>query len=218
MVSMDTWIGEGFPATFCPMSADHRPYHHGNLREALLGAAETLLERSGVQGLALRELGRELGVSHSSAQRHFADRQALLDALAERGFERLGAALAAAVASRAASFDERLRRLAHAHIGFALQHPVLARWMFEARSRAGAPASLLEASGRALSPASTIFEDGQAAGEVVAGHPEHLGLAGFAAMQGLVAISAGGRFNDVPLQALVDGMVERLVLGLQPRP
>lgn len=200
------------------MSADRRPYHHGNLREALLGAAETLLERRGVQGLALRELGRELGVSHSSAQRHFADRQALLDALAERGFERLGAELAAAVADRLAGFDERLRRLAHAHIDFALRHPALARWMFEARSRTGAPAFLLEASDRALSSASTIFEDGQAAGDVVAGDPEHLGLAGFAAMQGLVSISTEGRFNGVPLNALVDGVVERIVLGLRPRP
>ena len=198
-------------------SDQSQPYHHGKLREALLAAAETLMESRGVQGLALRELGRELGVSHSAAQRHFADRQALLDALAERGFERLGDELAAAVAHRA-GFDERLRRLAHAHVGFALRHPALARWMFEARSRTGAPASLLEASDRALSPASSVLEDGQAEGEVVAGDPEHLGLVGFAAMQGLVAISADGRFNDVPLQALVDGMVNRIISGLRPRP
>lgn len=218
MLSMDTWIGDGFPGMSSGMAADRsRPYHHGSLREALLGAAETLLEMRGVQGLALRELGRELGVSHSSAQRHFADRQALLDALAERGFEQLGGELAAAVGDQAAGFHERLLRLAHAHVGFALRHPALARWMFEAKSRIGAPVSLLEASERAFLPASIIFKDGQAAGEVVTGDPEHLGLVGFAAMQGLVAISASGRFNDVPLQVLVDGMIERVVLGLRPR-
>lgn len=200
------------------MSADRtRPYHYGNLRVALLDAAEMLVESRGIQGLSLRELGRELGVSHSAAQRHFTDRQALLDALAERGFERMGSELAAAVADRAAGFDDRLRRLAQAHIGFALRHPVLARWMFDARSRVDAPASLLEASERALSSASVVFEDGQAAGDVVAGDPEHLGLAGFAAVQGLIAISAAGRFNGVPIDGLVGGMVERIILGLRPR-
>ena len=63
-----------------------------------------------------------------------------------------------------------------------------------------------------------VFQDGQAMGAVVAGDPEHLGLVGFAAMQGLVAISTNGRLDDVPLQTLVDGMVERIILGLRPRP
>ena len=72
-------------------AARSRSWHNGNLREALLQAAESLVEAGDVQGLTLRELGRKLGVSHTSAQRHFADRQALLDALAERGFERFGA-------------------------------------------------------------------------------------------------------------------------------
>ena len=89
--------------------------------------------------------------------------------------------------------------------------------MFEATNRADAPAALLEASRKALSPASSIFEDGQAAGEVVPGDPAYLGLAGFAAMQGLVAVSNNGRFNGVPLHTLVDGMVDNIILGLRPR-
>ena len=68
-----------------------RPYHHGNLRSALLAAAERTVRERGVQDLSLRELAREIGVSHGAPRRHFPDRQALLDALAESGFERLGA-------------------------------------------------------------------------------------------------------------------------------
>ena len=66
-----------------------RPYHHGNLRGALLDAAERTVRERGVQALSLRELAREIGVSHGAPRRHFPDRQALLDALAESGFERL---------------------------------------------------------------------------------------------------------------------------------
>src|SRR5919202_1039639 len=78
------------------MVVSTRPYHHGNLRSALLAAAEGALARG--EELSLRSLAREVGVSHAAPRRHFADKQALLDALAEDGFERLGAALAAATA------------------------------------------------------------------------------------------------------------------------
>ncbi|MCL7021084.1 TetR family transcriptional regulator, partial [Vibrio vulnificus] len=68
-------------------------YHHRNLRATLLEAAERSLRENGAEQLSLRELAREAGVSHAAPRRHFADRQALLDALAESGFARLGAEL-----------------------------------------------------------------------------------------------------------------------------
>ncbi|BBB00296.1 putative TetR family transcriptional regulator [Actinacidiphila reveromycinica] len=74
-----------------------RPYHHGHLRAALLAAAERTLRESGAEQISLRDLARQVGVSHAAPSRHFRDRQALLDALAEVGFARLGAEIAAAV-------------------------------------------------------------------------------------------------------------------------
>ena len=76
------------------LQTDRRPYHHGNLPEALLRAAEAALEARGSSMLSLRELSRVVGVSHTSPRRHFADKQALLDALARTGFQRLDATLA----------------------------------------------------------------------------------------------------------------------------
>ena len=67
-----------------------RPYHHGNLRSELLACAERALREGGLAQLSLRELARQAGVSHAAPRRHFADKQALLDALAQDGFERLG--------------------------------------------------------------------------------------------------------------------------------
>src|SRR5213592_1296667 len=74
-----------------------RSYHHGNLRAALLEGAERMLAERGSGELSLRELAREVGVSHAAPRRHFPDRQALLDALAEAGFARLGSELRTAV-------------------------------------------------------------------------------------------------------------------------
>lgn len=175
------------------------------------------MDVQGDRALSLRELGRQLGVSHTSAQRHFADRRALLDAVAARGFDHLGGVLAEAAADRGGDFQARLVRLAQAHIGFALQRPALFKWMFEAASWSDAPASLRAASHRALSHAGVIIRDGQDAGEVVAGDPEHLGLASFAAVQGLVSMSVGGRFSGRPLDELAPGVIERIILGLRPR-
>ena len=90
--------------------------------------------------------------------------------------------------------------------------------MFEAKHRPDAPRELLEASDRAFSQAWVLFRQGQASGSVVAGDPEQLGLVGFAAMQGLIAISANGSFMGAPLDTLVGGVIERVILGLRPRP
>ena len=86
-----------------------RTYHHGNLRAALLDEAERSLSRRGASELSLRELARAVGVSHAAPRRHFPDKQALLDALAEDGFERLGRVLRDALAAAGPAFDARLR-------------------------------------------------------------------------------------------------------------
>src|SRR5665811_739439 len=106
-------------ATLAPM--DTRPYHHGNLRTALLAQAEHTVRERGVSELSLRELAREVGVSHAAPRRHFPDRQALLDALAVAGFDRLGTELRAALESAGESFQDRLQATAAAYIQFAVE-------------------------------------------------------------------------------------------------
>ena len=206
------------PCKLVRMKAPARPYHHGNLREALLEGAESALESGSAARLTLRELSRALGVSHTSPRRHFADKQALLDALAQRGFERFGASLGRAAKDRGQGFDARLTKLARAHVAFALKHPALFALMFEAKHRPGAPAELLAASERALVRPAAIFTEGQASGASVPGDPARLGLVAFAALQGLIAISTRGKIKGIALDVLVGEVIERIILGLRPRP
>ncbi len=195
-----------------------RPYHHGHLREALLRAAEHALESSGgIQSISLRELSRELGVSHTSPRRHFADKQALLDALALRGFERFEETLGRAARQDGLDFKGRLTKLARAYVGFALKHPALLGLMFEAKHRPDAPRELLEASERAFGHAHTTFMEGQTSGEVVQGDPWRLSIVIFSALLGLVSISDNGKFKGIPLDRLVGDVIERIILGLRPR-
>ncbi|MGB8331188.1 MAG: TetR/AcrR family transcriptional regulator [Polyangiales bacterium] len=111
------------------MARPKKAYHHGELSEALLGAAEVLLEQKGPTGLSLRKLGRQLGVTPGAPYRHFQDKDALLAALATGGFQRLRQMMLAAQ-DGAASPKDRLRGAGVGYIEFASQHPELFRLMF----------------------------------------------------------------------------------------
>ncbi|MBV8586312.1 MAG: TetR/AcrR family transcriptional regulator [Verrucomicrobia bacterium] len=199
------------------MQSNPRPYHHGNLREALLSAAEAALEARGAAALSLRELSRAVGVSHASPRRHFSDKQGLLDALALTGFQRFDAKLAQAAKGRARDLNARIVRTAQAYVEFVLQHPALWALMFAAKHRTGAPQDILAASDAAFSHLPAILRAGQEAGEIVAGDPARLSLTLNAALQGLVSISTEGKFKGVPLEMLVPAIVKQVLLGLRPR-
>ena len=193
-----------------------RPYHHGNLRAALLEEAERALARDGVQGLSLRELARGLGVSHAAPRRHFADRQALFTALAESGFGRLGRELDAALAAAGPEFSERLAAVAGAYVRFATEHAALLELMFVAKHGPGAE-FLHELATQAFAAPMTVIAQGQAAGDVVAGDLERIGVLTWATMHGLAGMINSGLVFDAPLPELVAEAVDRLVAGLAPR-
>lgn len=110
-------------------AAAEAPYHHGSLHEALLRAAETILERDGLQGLTLRAAAREAGVSHAAPTHHFGDMSGLLSELAAAGFRKFGAALGAAAATKA-SAGERMDAMGEAYVMFAREHPSMFLLMF----------------------------------------------------------------------------------------
>src|SRR3989344_1347807 len=82
-----------------------KPYHHGDLRAALLAAAEAIVNRDGVAGLTLRGVAREVGASHAAPKNHFDDLTGLLSELAAIGFTRLAARLQPAPARAARAWS-----------------------------------------------------------------------------------------------------------------
>jgi len=104
-------------------------YHHGDLRRALIDAALALLTESGAEQLSLRAVARKAEVSHAAPYRHFPDKNALLAAVAERGFSQLTAALESAE-PRLDSPREWLRAESLQYLNFALAHSRLYRLMF----------------------------------------------------------------------------------------
>jgi AcrR family transcriptional regulator len=103
-------------------------YHHGDLRSALVRAAMELLEESGETELSLRAVARRASVSPAAPYRHYADREALVSAVAAVGYRELAERLLAA--HPAPSTPEQLANVAVAYVQFAVERPALFRIMF----------------------------------------------------------------------------------------
>jgi AcrR family transcriptional regulator len=110
-------------------SGDDTPYHHGALHEALLKAAEKVLERDGLQGLTLRAVAREAGVSHAAPTHHFGDLTGLVSELAAIGFRQFNAAMAAADSTGTSALLKAMAR-AKAYVAYARAHPGMYGLMF----------------------------------------------------------------------------------------
>jgi AcrR family transcriptional regulator len=156
--------------------ARSKPYHHGDLRNALLEAARALLEEGPLADLSLRAVARRAGVSHAAPYRHFSNHESLLVELATEGFVELRAEIVAAAAQKGAESD-RIAKIGAAYMRFVARRPALARLMF----------------GPQL-PNRDGFEELGAAADSIGGeigaalHDPALGLAVWAAVHGLAML------------------------------
>jgi AcrR family transcriptional regulator len=122
-------------------------YHHGDLREALLEQAITSVSAVGAEQLSLRAVAAAVGVSPSAAYHHFADKEALLIAVKERGFEQLESFIAQQI-TPVDSLEildlDRVREVmqasALAYINFAIDHPHWFSTMFSGVTELHKPA------------------------------------------------------------------------------
>lgn len=104
-------------------------YHHGNLRDALIAAAVDILSTEGIDGLSLRALAKATGVTQAAPYSHFRDKDDLLAAVAEGGFQRLALQMAED-ATGADSTTQRIERLMTSYIHFAQNNKPLFGVMF----------------------------------------------------------------------------------------
>jgi AcrR family transcriptional regulator len=111
------------------VNIDKKPYHHGDLRAALIEQGMALLAQRDADSLSLREVARAAGVSATSVYRHFPDKEALFTALAMEGLAQLGAAQKAA-GQAAGGGKQAFAATGRAYVRFALANPALFRLIF----------------------------------------------------------------------------------------
>jgi len=196
-----------------------RPYHHGNLREALIEAALSLVEERGNPEFTLREVARRVGVTHAAPQRHFEDRAALVAAVAEEGFHGLHAHVEQGMrATDARDPAERLQALGVAYVQFAVQNPAHFRVMFSAELVDKSRHPSLQAASRAVHDflVQCIIE-GQRQGCFVEGDPLELAFAAWSLVHGCAVLLVDGRGMGRRPDDLIETVVARLETGLLPR-
>ncbi|MDP3264119.1 MAG: TetR/AcrR family transcriptional regulator [Tabrizicola sp.] len=113
------------------MSSDDKPYHHGDLRAALLAAAEAELAERGIEAFSLRSVAKRAGVSHAAPAHHFGDAGGLLTALAAEGFRQFLAAQAAREAVAAGDPASQLVAAGLGYVDFAIARPTLFRLLWQ---------------------------------------------------------------------------------------
>jgi AcrR family transcriptional regulator len=171
-------------------------YHHGDLRPALLRAAEDAMEKQGLEALTLRDVARRAGVSHNAPYRHFKDRNALLAALAEDGFRALGKALE----------GKSGNAMGEAYVRFGLANPARFRLMFGGGLRLSEHPGLSEASGRAYD---ALLQAVRARQDLP--DPELAAAAAWSLVHGLANLVLDGRFGRIT----EDGAeLERFIKGV----
>jgi AcrR family transcriptional regulator len=178
-----------------------QPYHHGDLRQALVDAAIELLREGGVDALTLRAAARRAGVSQAAPYRHFTDHADLLAAVATDGFARLQTTMIES-ARKGSSPREGLRGLARAYVRFAVTHPAEYRIMFGSDTAGVGRFPQLDSQSRAVYQ--TLIDGIVALQQlrlVKAGDPIAIALTAWSTMHGLVMLALDGRVQLGPAAA-----------------
>jgi AcrR family transcriptional regulator len=195
-----------------PASAEPRPYHHGDLRAALLAAAEAELAERGMEAFSLRSVAKRAGVSHAAPAHHFGDAQGLLTALAAEGFRQF---LNAQAAREAVADPDPASQLVAAGLGyvdFAMARPTLFRLMWQSNRPDFDQPELAQAARAAFQH---LVDQAMAAG----GRSAADEAAAWAMAHGLADLLAAGRLKGIgalPPEAR-DAMVAEMVRRVLPR-
>lgn len=176
------------------MNRDSKPYHHGNLRVALVDAAAAIIREESASALTLRGVANAVGVSHAAPYRHFSDKASLVAAVAARGIHAMTNAMEDAVAAIDGPGPlERYQAIGIAYVVYAWRHPEHYRVMFDdAVSDRDEFPEVHEAKERCYALLRQAIADGQAMGTIRERDPDEFALLSWSLVHGLSALILNG--------------------------
>lgn len=211
----------------CPMRMLKQAYHHGDLRNALIQGALKLMEKEG-ESFSLRDLTKRVGVSAPALYSHFADKEALLVAVAICGFDQLKDELQEAI-GKVSEPEQQFTAMGQAYVKFGMDNPALYKLMFSGEEL---PAQrfkfpeLQDAGNRAFQALTGMLEGMQKSGFMRPGHVELDAFTIWAHVHGLASLIITGRVECMgdhvekmpvlPMDELVNLSLKNLLLGFRP--
>ena len=172
--------------------ARRKPYHHGNLREALLEAAIQLIAEVGPTAFTLREVARRAGVSHNAPYRHFQDKDDLMAAVATQGFQEFQA-MQEAAAQRGSNPRDQLKLAGLGYVTFALRRPEHFTVMFDAPHSKSEHPQAAAAGEKAFGTLVAFVKACQDVGELPAGDTLTFALLAWTMVHGVAKLAITGR-------------------------
>lgn len=204
------------------MPLTQRPYHHGNLRQALIEMAVVVAEETGKDFISVREVARRLGVSSGAPFRHFPDRESLMTAVAEEALARLRLRVERDQLDAPAAPIAKLKTLGRTFIHWALQNPTQFRLVSSRRLFEFDRSASLQVHFDAVRQITmSLVEQAQSAGALSAGAVPEMALALRALVYGLARMQVDGQLPQWQVNAsqtertLISAM-DLIVDGLSP--
>ena len=198
-----------------------KSYHHGDLRQALIEAGLTVVEKKGVTGLSLRAVARRAAVSHSAPYHHFETKAELLAAVAAAGFDRMVTAIGQVAGElKMRSALDGLRAVGTGYLRFALANPAVFGLMFRPElTRPADHPDLLEAEARAFGTLLSTIVTCQKAGELPPTDPRLMAAACWSTVHGLAVLHVEQVLPETPLgqmpiEELARYVVEAATVGV----
>ncbi len=167
-------------------------YHHGDLRNALINAGLEILAQEGINALSLRKVARRAGVSHAAPYRHFADKEALIAAIAEEGYQKLAQQMEQAAAQFPDKPHTQFLETGWAYVQFALENPDHLRVMF-----GGFSENCALDTGSSFDLLVNAIQADQEAGSIAPGDPLQLALAVWSMVHGLAILLIENKVSPV---------------------
>ena len=174
-------------------------YHHGDLRQSLIDAAIALISEEGISDLSLRQVARRVGVSHNAPYRHFEDKEALLAAVAEQGFQSLKVAMESARQGIPIGTSQCLEAIGIAYVNFALAQPFHYRLMFgDYRCNPSNYSALTEAAHQSFMILVNTIRAGQSAGIFRAADPINMAQVAWSLVHGQSMLALDNKLQVEP--------------------
>lgn len=176
------------------------PYHHGDLKNALIRAGLEILAQDGLGGLSLRKVAKQAGVSHAAPYAHFADKQALIAAISTEGFKQLYAQVEGVFESLRNDPKNLLVETAWAYVQFAINEPDRFKLMFSSvlEKEKDYP-DFVDISRRNFTQIVEVIEICQGAGILRPGAPDLTAVSVWSAVHGLVMLVLEGQVSHTVL-------------------
>jgi AcrR family transcriptional regulator len=177
------------------------PYHHGDLKNALIKAGVEILAEEGLGALSLRKVAKQAGVSHAAPYSHFADKQALIAAISTEGFKELYIQIKSVLAAYKDDLENLLIETAWTYLQFALNEPDRFKLMFSSvLEKEKEYPDFVEISQKNFSQIVEIVEICQQAGVLKQGAPDLIALSLWGTVHGFTSLLLEGQISHTVLE------------------